>query len=234
MELTSDLLRKIRALLAKTTENGATENEAILASTKVRELLDRYNLSITDVDNLGTQEPKIEVVSKNHRNAELQFPIWRSFIASGVSRYLNCSILRTKHGPLWIGTVEDITVCEELYDFIVQQIEIMKIGAIESAKNNGKQFSQGELLTFYKEYKLGVSTRIYYRFLELIEQRRKTNETESRALVIIDSAKDKAVSKLTNKLSGRGPKRKVNYNRSEAYYAGMSDGDKIAINKQIN
>jgi len=37
-------------LRAKTTDNGCTEAEALLAAAKVAELLDRYDLSLTDVE----------------------------------------------------------------------------------------------------------------------------------------------------------------------------------------
>jgi hypothetical protein len=44
------LKARIQGLLAKTTENGCTEGEALLAAAKVAELLDRYDLSLTDVE----------------------------------------------------------------------------------------------------------------------------------------------------------------------------------------
>jgi hypothetical protein len=37
-------------LRSKTTDNGCTEAEALLAAVKVAELLDRYDLSLTDVE----------------------------------------------------------------------------------------------------------------------------------------------------------------------------------------
>jgi hypothetical protein len=41
---------KIRALLAKRVENGCTEDEAIAAAAKVSELLERYNLTLDEVE----------------------------------------------------------------------------------------------------------------------------------------------------------------------------------------
>lgn len=233
MEMTSDLLRKIKALLAKTTANGATENEAMTASEKVRELLDKHNLSLVDISNLNT-EPKIEVITKEHRNKELQFPVWKGWISVGVADYYNCKILRAKTGPMWIGTAEDIAVTEEMYDFIINQIELMKSFALSDAQAQGHYRNRGESLIFYKEYKLGAAERIYYRFKELIELRKRTNATESRALVIIDSAKSKAVSEVYNKrVSKRKTSRSVKYKQSKAYYAGHQDANQIAINKQV-
>ncbi len=44
------LKTRIQALRAKTIDNGCTEDEALSAATKVAELLDRYDLSLTDVE----------------------------------------------------------------------------------------------------------------------------------------------------------------------------------------
>jgi hypothetical protein len=44
------LKARIQGLRSKTTDNGCTEAEALLAAAKVAELLDRYDLSLTDVE----------------------------------------------------------------------------------------------------------------------------------------------------------------------------------------
>ena len=44
------LKTRIQGLRSKTTDNGCTEAEALLAAAKVAELLDRYDLSLTDVE----------------------------------------------------------------------------------------------------------------------------------------------------------------------------------------
>src|SRR4051812_33018181 len=44
------LKTRIQGLRSKTTDNGCTEAEALSAAAKVAELLDRYDLSLTDVD----------------------------------------------------------------------------------------------------------------------------------------------------------------------------------------
>ena len=44
------LKTRIQGLRFKTTDNGCTEAEALLAAMKVAELLDRYDLSLTDVE----------------------------------------------------------------------------------------------------------------------------------------------------------------------------------------
>ena len=44
------LKTRIQGLRSKTMDNGCTEAEALLAAAKVAELLDRYDLSLTDVE----------------------------------------------------------------------------------------------------------------------------------------------------------------------------------------
>ena len=44
------LKTRIQGLRSKTTDNGCTEAEALLAAAKVAELLDRYDLSLTDIE----------------------------------------------------------------------------------------------------------------------------------------------------------------------------------------
>ena len=44
------LTARIQALRAKTIDNGCTEDEALTAAAKVAELLDRYDLSLSDVE----------------------------------------------------------------------------------------------------------------------------------------------------------------------------------------
>lgn len=43
------VLRKIEALLNRTVENGATEAEALVAAKKAAELLDKHNLTVSDL-----------------------------------------------------------------------------------------------------------------------------------------------------------------------------------------
>ena len=45
------LKTRIQGLRSKTTNNGCTEAEALLATAKVAELLDRYDLSLTEIEN---------------------------------------------------------------------------------------------------------------------------------------------------------------------------------------
>ena len=62
-----DIINKIKKLLAMSEENGASENESMMASEKALDLLKQHNLSLSDIKD-EDQEPigeETEVVDQN-------------------------------------------------------------------------------------------------------------------------------------------------------------------------
>lgn len=60
------IIKKIKALMEKTVENGCTENEAILAAEKVKQLLDEYELNTSEL------EIKNSIYTENEINIEIE------------------------------------------------------------------------------------------------------------------------------------------------------------------
>ena len=59
---------RIQALRAKTQDNGCTEAEAMMAAAKVAELLDRHDLSLSDVELRETPcEPRVYETRRKKR-----------------------------------------------------------------------------------------------------------------------------------------------------------------------
>jgi hypothetical protein len=57
----TDLIKKIKSLLAKTVENGCTEGEAITAAEHAAKLMEQYDLTFDDVENeVRAQRVKID------------------------------------------------------------------------------------------------------------------------------------------------------------------------------
>lgn len=53
LEISDKVLTRLRAIMAKTVANGCTEAEASAAADKVNEILQAYNMSLTDLDTQG-------------------------------------------------------------------------------------------------------------------------------------------------------------------------------------
>lgn len=82
---------RVRALLAKTVDNGCTEEEALAAAAKVAELLDRHDLSLTDVDLRGTACER--AVYETHRKKRM--PI--ADCIGAVAHFCDCKVWREKN-----------------------------------------------------------------------------------------------------------------------------------------
>src|SRR5690606_647437 len=78
---------RIKALMAKTAENGATEEEALAAMQKARELMDKYGLTMdaikADAETIDKQSMK--------RDDYKTFVI-KDRLASEVARYCDCKV----------------------------------------------------------------------------------------------------------------------------------------------
>ncbi len=83
---------RIRALLAKTVENGCTEKEGIAAAAKAAEMLARYNLT---VDEVQLRESKFRKHSERHEDI-IGERIW--LVADAIAHLVECRYWRSPHG----------------------------------------------------------------------------------------------------------------------------------------
>ena len=93
------LKTRIQGLRSKTTDNGCTEAEALLAAAKVAELLDRYDLSLTDVEIRNAQCEQRHYETRRKKRIPLDdcigaianfcdCRVWREKSQSGNARYV--------------------------------------------------------------------------------------------------------------------------------------------------
>ena len=115
---TGDRLRAIiKGLLGKTLANGCTEAEALLATAKVAELLDRYDLSLTDVEIRRSHcERRIYEDTRNKR-----VPIGEC--VGAIAAFCNCRVWRERtagkaHRYVFFGLAADIDAALYLTELI--------------------------------------------------------------------------------------------------------------------
>ena len=230
------LMKKIRAMLQRTVDRGFTEAEAAEAASKVREILDRYNL---DVAALPKEEgtPRFTVHKKMHSKIRNQFPLWQLNIAQGIAKYYNCGVLIMRSGPVWLGTEEDIEVCAEMFEWILSQMDILKSSAIIQYEATHFKMSGGEKLRFAHSWRRGAAGRLYWRLDGLAKKRTATNQEECTALVVIDKEK----LELVDKLKAGMKINKVYYSKEDreirngiAFQKGQQDAEKVSVNRLIN
>lgn len=78
---------RIRALLMKTVENGATEGEAVSAAEKAAELMAEYDIEFGDIKTAQTDAPTEKHASFD---PELDDSLWK--IASAISKLCHCKV----------------------------------------------------------------------------------------------------------------------------------------------
>ena len=113
-----DKLRgRIQALRAKTIDNGCTEGEALAAAAKVAELLDRYELSLSDVEIRERQCE--ERVYETHLKKRI--PIDECIGA--IAAFCDCRVWREKNAAgearyVFFGLPADVEVAHYLTELI--------------------------------------------------------------------------------------------------------------------
>ena len=83
------VLNRIQKLLKMSTENGASENEAMLAADKAQKLLQEHNLSIADIKDDSQAEPM------ESEDVEVDRDLWKGYIRNATAKLYFCSIYST-------------------------------------------------------------------------------------------------------------------------------------------
>ena len=111
------VLQRIQALRAKTVEQGCTEQEALASAKKVAELLDRYGLSLGEVEMRDQACEGVGIETGRRRRAPLDecvptigafcdCKVWSEAAASGAIRYV------------FFGLPADVEAAHYLYDLV--------------------------------------------------------------------------------------------------------------------
>lgn len=223
------ILKKIQALMAKTVENGASEKEALSATSKAAMLLEKYNLSMQDVDleNTNCDEGLYKIGKKQSH------PV--SYLCSVIGELTGTKVmLRTDHHEgskyiVYFGLKHDIQVAlyitEIIHKAMEREFKIFK-------KTFDYKYSNMQPKTKRHSFMMGMVMRLQERIAVMIyekEQRRKEqNITTGTSLVVV---KDEMVAEEFDDKYGELEKvvRKPNPKSRTALVAGMYAGDKVEI-----
>ncbi|HEY0204777.1 MAG TPA: DUF2786 domain-containing protein [Acetobacteraceae bacterium] len=121
------LIARIQALRAKTVEQGCTEAEALAAAEKVAELLDRYGLSLSELDlkNQVCEGAAVETGRKRVAPVDDCVP--------SVAAFFDCRVWGEKGGDgrlryVFFGLPADVVAARYLYDLVELAFETETAG----------------------------------------------------------------------------------------------------------
>lgn len=243
--MTDELIRikkTVHSLLSKTVENGCSEAEAMAAAVKAGELMDFYNLQITDIDIRETKCKHLKIELATVIGGKLdgcitaigRFCDSKTWFSRGYKLYGGA----VQRGGIYnfFGLEQDVEMAEYIYKLLEHAIEReLKVFKKTDAYKNAHRKKAAT-----KSFCSAFSSRIYWRLLEMKKERdaeldRKSQEMErtGRAVLVIkqDYIEDEFDRELGIKLSSRKVSRR-SFNAA-ASSAGAAAADKVNINKGI-
>jgi hypothetical protein len=179
------LIRKVKALLAKTTASACTEEEALAALAMARAWIDTHEISDDELQ-LSREENAIlhdesEADGRDTHNI-------KGHLGRAVGRYCSVRIYRdrSKAGLTFAGFKSDIDfakwLLDHLADFVHQALFEFLLDCLAPEGKERKQEIRG--------FVLGCCARISARLIEMCDQSTAERTTNHNALVVI---KDQAI-----------------------------------------
>ena len=219
---------KIKALLSKTTENGASEHEAIIALSKAKELMEQYFITESDVKNPFLGEKcvlKSTNLIKTNYNTSLFY--------NELAKLFDCEYYFTGLKIYFFGFNQDVELCIYFYELILKACMNEKIKFMNSedyvllkSKYHGR--------TLVSSFIKGFLLRIAQKMNKMYEER-KSERSKNEYGIILYSKKNKVDNEFSNlNLSIKMERSKdLNYERI-AFRKGVLKGDGFSISQGIN
>lgn len=222
-----DKLRaRIQALRAKTIDNGCTEGEALAAAAKVAELLDRYELSLTDIEIRETHcEERVYETRLKKR-----IPIDECIGA--IASFCDCRVWREKNAAgearyVFFGLPADVEVAHYLTELIDGAVRA-ELGRYKVSADY-RRFRHQERHLANASFALGMCASIADRLVAMKAERDGAIRSSGRGLVVLKAAVvDRELETLGLKLRTveAGPGRFIS---PDAYDAGGVAGGAVPL-----
>ena len=220
---------RIQALRAKTIDNGCTEDEALSAAAKVAELLDRYDLSLTDID--IREAPCERRAYETHRKKRIPL----DDCIGAVANFCDCRVWREKNQAgesryVFFGLRADIEVAHYLAELIDAAVR-SELGRYKTSPGYAR-FRHNDRHLANASFALGMVASIAEKLTAMKAGRDAVNHSTGRGLVVLKtSIVDAEFGKLDLKLrAARSNGRLVSMT---AYEAGGAAGASLTINPAI-
>jgi hypothetical protein len=223
------VLQRIQALRAKTVEQGCTEQEALASAKKVAELLDRYGLSLGEVEMRDQTCEGVGIETGRRKRTPLDecvptigyfcdCKVWSETAASGAIRYV------------FFGLPADVEAAHYLYDLVTVTF------ATETArfKKDGANIAPSSGRGTTHSFQIGLAHGICEKLASMKKERDDANRLSSgRDLVPIKaSIIEDELQKLGMDFSTKSVRRK-RFVEHGAYEAGRSAGRKFTPHRGV-
>jgi hypothetical protein len=223
------LKTRIQGLRSKTTDNGCTEAEALLAAAKVAELLDRYDLSLTDVEIRDAPCEQREYETYRKKRVPLDGCV------GAIADFCDCRVWREKNQSgearyVFFGLRSDVEVAHYLTELVDNAVR-SELGRYKNSAGY-RRFRHQDRHVANSSFTLGMVASIADKLIAMKRERDAVNHGTGRDLVVVKaSVVDAELEKLDLKL--RAVHHATRMVSPAAYEAGGTAGASLAINPAI-
>lgn len=232
MDDKESIKNKIRALMAKTTEAGCSEAEALLAAHKVQELLNKYELSISD---MKLKSESTCVTGAYDVRVKSRPPVDWCIAAISYFTDTKCWRQTEPNGLItykYFGLESDVMIAE----YVTKVVDWALIYGGEDYKSspvygNATSSQRSKILL---DFRLAMAQRIAAKLRQMKDEQNKANQSTGRDLVVLKSAIvteewAKEGIRLNKAKKSKGHK----FSNADAYHAGAKAGDAFQLNAGV-
>jgi len=229
------IAHRIRSLLAKTVENGATEAEALAAATKARAIMDAHRLTQSDIE---VQEEPIdqELVDRpvDQKSAAVDACLHGIDAYCGVETWFRSG----RSNDVWkrrlviFGLRSDVQMAKYLYQMIASTIRLETAKFARDNQNVWRDAATTRKLN--QSFQVGMARRVGQRLVELAASANATAKTsDGTALVVVKNAVVQQAYANLNLNFGRAPAGLRAFDHG-AYHAGRAAGDRVNLSRPVS
>jgi hypothetical protein len=230
------ILERIKALLAKTVENGCTEAEAMTALDKARDIMDAHDITDTDLAFGGEKV----VQERTHRNDPdgIRFGLG---LCGSVAKFCDCKAWGERNDRItFLGLESDAIFATWLLDTMEKYIRrqslqfLAEMGKAKVGKTDmfGMPLNGFERERHRKSFILGCVSRICQRMDEATRARQTTTGSNGRALVVKKNALVETAWKALGIHLSKSRSRHVNAD-TDSFIRGMAAGDRANFGRPV-
>jgi hypothetical protein len=220
---------RIRALAEKTTSNGCTEAEALSAAEMVGRLLERYALTMEQVDLRETPCVALQVFAGGQRRR----PIDGCVVA--IARFCDCKVWLTRSdlgvAYVFFGLETDAMLARYLFEVIASALRTEVVGF----KQRNPRLRDVRLRRASDSFQHGMVARVAARLTAMHAEREATVAAQRSTGTALILAKHQLVETAfratqTRLVSARSLARRV---IRTAYQDGLEAGNKVNLNRPL-
>jgi len=218
---------RIKALTDKTVSNGCTEAEAMAAAEMVGRLLERYALSMDEIEIRDSACVQVEIPLGGRQRRPIDGCV------TAIARFCDCKVWLARDGApryVFFGFADDTTLASYLFAVIDRAMR----NGVEAFRLEHPRLAGVKLRTASLSFQQGMAARVAERLEEMHSAREETvaakRATGTALILVKHRTVEDAFAKIDIRLVSGG-RRQLRLNG--AFRSGQAAGDRINLARPV-